>query len=429
MRTLGLLSVCLCGVLQAQDPIGILEGQVADPSSAVVSGAQVTCAERSDRAAPNGSHVAARNLPFLEPAGGRLFIIRRRRQLCAFLGIADPNRCRPRGELSGAVGNRQQPQPRWTCRPRRPPSTPVRRWGTWFRSGKRRTFRLNGRDLMQLGLLQPGVAPMTAGLSEAGGILRSGQAFAVNGEPPESNNYLLDGVTNVDSVNGGFALRTPVDAVSEFRILSLNAPAEYGRDHGFDHPVVTKSGGNAFTAMSTIFCEKHAISTRATSSPGDRSRCTRTSLARRSAVRCGADKDFFFVYFEGQRDNQGESQAAIVPTAAERTGNFRACSTPARASPYPLINEFAGAPFPNKDPAAPCLARSGWRRARSIRCRTSAAIFFRPRRWRRTTTTRAGSGTIITSATTINSSRVCRGVAPTRSIRCRSTGRMSRDFP
>ena len=42
MRTLALLFVCLCGVLQAQDPIGILEGQVADPSSAVVSGAQVT---------------------------------------------------------------------------------------------------------------------------------------------------------------------------------------------------------------------------------------------------------------------------------------------------------------------------------------------------------------------------------------------------
>src|ERR1700691_1942993 len=42
MRELALLSVCLCGILQAQDPVGILEGQVADPSSAVVSGAQVS---------------------------------------------------------------------------------------------------------------------------------------------------------------------------------------------------------------------------------------------------------------------------------------------------------------------------------------------------------------------------------------------------
>ena len=44
---------------------------------------------------------------------------------------------------------------------------------------------LNGRDLTQLGLLQPGVAPMTSGLAEAGGIARSGQAYAVNGQRPE----------------------------------------------------------------------------------------------------------------------------------------------------------------------------------------------------------------------------------------------------
>jgi hypothetical protein len=85
---------------------------------------------------------------------------------------------------------------------------------------------LNGRDLTQLGLLQPGVAPMTTGLQTAGGIARAGQVFAVNGEPPEMNNYLLDGASNVDSVNGGYAIRIPVDAVAEFRILTLNAPAE-----------------------------------------------------------------------------------------------------------------------------------------------------------------------------------------------------------
>src|SRR5262249_26634576 len=103
---------------------------------------------------------------------------------------------------------------------------------------------LNGRDLMQLGLLQPRVAPMTAGLVEAGGIARAGQAFAVNGQRPESNNYLLDGAPNVDSVNGGYAIRVPVDAVSEFRILTLNAPAEFGNTAGATAAAVTKSGGN-----------------------------------------------------------------------------------------------------------------------------------------------------------------------------------------
>ncbi len=68
----------------------------------------------------------------------------------------------------------------------------------------------------------------------------------MNGQPPESNNYLLDGVTNVDSVNGGFALRTPPDAVTEFRILTSNAPPEYGETSGATTSVVTRSGTNEF---------------------------------------------------------------------------------------------------------------------------------------------------------------------------------------
>src|SRR6185369_11191224 len=41
---------------------------------------------------------------------------------------------------------------------------------------------LNGRNFTQLGLLQPGVVPLTPGLAEAGGSLRASQAYAVNGQ-------------------------------------------------------------------------------------------------------------------------------------------------------------------------------------------------------------------------------------------------------
>jgi hypothetical protein len=217
---------------------------------------------------------------------------------------------------------------------------------------------LNGRDLMQLGLLQPGVAPMTAGLAEAGGILRSGQAFAVNGQRPESNGYLLDGVTNVDSVNGGFALRTPVDAVSEFRILSLNAPPEYGETSGATTTVVTKSGGNNLHGDVYDFLRNDAFDARnffaATTEPLHQNQfgATLGGALRRN-------KDFFFVYFEGQRDNQGETQAAIVPTAAERTGNFSGLVDPSTGQPAPLINEFTGMPFPGNRIPAPLLSPIG----------------------------------------------------------------------
>src|ERR1700678_1879781 len=55
---------------------------------------------------------------------------------------------------------------------------------------------LNGRNFSQLGLLQPGVVPLTPGIAEAGGSLRNGQAYAVNGQRPESNNFLIDGANN-----------------------------------------------------------------------------------------------------------------------------------------------------------------------------------------------------------------------------------------
>src|SRR5262249_46954217 len=71
---------------------------------------------------------------------------------------------------------------------------------------------LNGRNFTQLGLLQTGVAPLTAGVATAGGSLRQGQAYAVNGMRPEQNVYLVDGAQNINRMDGGYALKLPVDA-------------------------------------------------------------------------------------------------------------------------------------------------------------------------------------------------------------------------
>ena len=80
---------------------------------------------------------------------------------------------------------------------------------------------LNGRNFTQLGVLQAGAAPMTQGLAEAGGTLRAGQAFSINGLRPESNNFLVDGARNINSVDAGFALKPPIDSIAEFRILGV----------------------------------------------------------------------------------------------------------------------------------------------------------------------------------------------------------------
>ena len=196
---------------------------------------------------------------------------------------------------------------------------------------------LNGRNLTQLGLLQPGVAPITFGVLQAGGIKRQGQAFAVNGQPPEANSYFLDGVTNMDSVNGGFALRTPPDAVSEFRILTSNAPAEYGGTSGATTAVVTKSGTNSYHGALYDFLRNNAFDGR-----NFFATATEPLHQNQFGVTVGGpirkDKDFFFVFYEGQRTTQGETRTTIVPTAAQRAGNFSGAGAP-------LINEFTGRRF------------------------------------------------------------------------------------
>jgi hypothetical protein len=55
---------------------------------------------------------------------------------------------------------------------------------------------LDGRNFSQLGILQPGVVPLTPGLLEAGGAARRNQAYAVDGQRPESNNFMIDGADN-----------------------------------------------------------------------------------------------------------------------------------------------------------------------------------------------------------------------------------------
>ncbi|MFN8008334.1 MAG: carboxypeptidase regulatory-like domain-containing protein [Terriglobia bacterium] len=83
---------------------------------------------------------------------------------------------------------------------------------------------LNGRNFAQLGLLQPGAAPMTPGLAQSGGALRAGQMYSINGLRPESNNFLIDGGRNMNNVDSGFALKPPLDSIAEFRILTGGVP-------------------------------------------------------------------------------------------------------------------------------------------------------------------------------------------------------------
>ena len=180
---------------------------------------------------------------------------------------------------------------------------------------------LDGRNFAQLGVLQPGVVPLTSGLLEAGGGLRDNEGYAVDGQRPESNNFLIDGADNVNAVDSGYVLKPPLDAIAEFRILTHNANAEFGRNTGSTTNIVTRSGANQFHGALWEFLRNDAM---------DASDYFTRSVQPLKQNQFGAtfggpivkDKTFFFGYYEGFRNRQGETDSATVPSLLERQGNF-----------------------------------------------------------------------------------------------------------
>ncbi len=86
---------------------------------------------------------------------------------------------------------------------------------------------VNGRSYLSLTRLSPGVVNnndyKVSGHAGLAGI-------SVNGARNNQNNLTLDGIGNVDTGNNGDQLATvSIDAVAEFKILTSNYQAEYGR--------------------------------------------------------------------------------------------------------------------------------------------------------------------------------------------------------
>src|ERR1700691_4010218 len=197
---------------------------------------------------------------------------------------------------------------------------------------------LDGRNFSQLGLLQPGVVPLTAALLKPGGPARQNLAYAVDGQRPESNNFMIDGADNESSVDGGFVLKPAINESAELKMLSHNANAEFGRNTGSTTNIVTRSGSNSFHGAAWEFLRNDAM---------DSSDYFTQSIQPLKQNQFGAtfggsilkDKTFFFGYYEGFRNRQGETVPATVPSVAEREGNF--------SEEAPLINYLTGQPVPN----------------------------------------------------------------------------------
>jgi len=124
---------------------------------------------------------------------------------------------------------------------------------------------LNGRNVLQLQLLVPGV--VSAGSLDQGA---GTPGFAVNGGISSSNMYSLDGAEYQDAYfNAPLPFPNP-DALQEFTIQTNAYSAEFGRNRGASVNAVTKSGANEFHGGAYEFVRNDIFDARRSSPPRSR---------------------------------------------------------------------------------------------------------------------------------------------------------------
>ena len=195
---------------------------------------------------------------------------------------------------------------------------------------------LNKRDFLQLALLTPGVVPpvQDSELSTRGTF-----AMHANGGREEANNYLLDGVDNSDSDNGGYVLQPSVDAIREFKIATNSYSAEYGKASAGQVNVITRSGSNALHGTLYDYLRNRDLDARNFFDSSDRAQYIRNQFGAGAGGPIRKDHTFFYVSFEGLRELQGQTQLGTVPTAAVRTGDLSSLGTV-------VSDPYSGNPFP-----------------------------------------------------------------------------------
>src|SRR5712692_1018849 len=112
---------------------------------------------------------------------------------------------------------------------------------------------LNGRNFTQLVTLVPGVSNQT-GQDEGRVGVYGNVAYSINGGRTEYNNWEIDGGDNMDNgSNATLNVYPNVDAIAEFKVLTSNYGAQYGRNASGTIEVETKSGTNKFHGTASYY--------------------------------------------------------------------------------------------------------------------------------------------------------------------------------
>ena len=339
-----LLCVCLVAPFSAAQVSASLFGVITDPSGAAVAGAIVTTKNLDTGVSRTATtDQSGRYRFFLLPVG--LYEVRVRKD-----GFAEGIR----SGISLAVGQdasvdlglrvgQASEQVKVTA------DAPVVSLTTQDISGlvgerAVKDLPLNGRSYDLLLPLNPGIVNFTSEKTGGIGVSNSttGNNFAVSGNRPQQNMFLLNGVEftgaaeNNMQPGGTSGELLGVEAVREFNVLRDSYGAEYGKRPGGQVTIVTQSGTNELHGTVYEFLRNNALDAPNYFDQGSAPPFQRNQFGAALGGPIRKGKSFIFGNYEGLRQHLHQTSAAFVPDAASR-----AAAVP---SVQPLLNLWPEAP-------------------------------------------------------------------------------------
>src|SRR5919107_2157824 len=179
------------------------------------------------------------------------------------------------------------------------------------------TITRNPYNLVQLSGNAATDDPSTSQNDTSGTSTYRGAGASLNGQRAASTNILLDGTDNNNSYTATVGQLIPLDSVQEFRVVTSNFSAEYGRASGGIVNVATRAGSNTFSGSAYEF---NRISKLASNGFDNNARGLRRGVFTRNQFGYSLggpvvkDKAFFFNSTEWIRVRSTGPLTALVPT-------------------------------------------------------------------------------------------------------------------
>ncbi len=319
-------------ILQAQSFYGSVVGTVTDSSGAVVPGANVTVTNTGTNIASKVQTDAGGKFSVvnLVPAEYKVTVSKANFKTFERRGIPVQVGSSVRIDAALSVGNTTETVEVTTAAPLL--QTDSSTLGQAIEGAQVQQIPLNGRNVMNLIALAPGVVPTGGAMGSVGlnqGTRTAGGTgwgdYQIGGAiQGQSGNY-IDGVAN--NLLGGnvLALVPTQDAIQEFNVASSNAGAEFGRYSGGVVNMTTKSGANAWHGSlweynrNRDYNANDFFSNRAGS---PRAVYTQNQFGASASGPIKKDKIFFMFTWETYKALTGNLTPTNVPTLAMQNGVF-----------------------------------------------------------------------------------------------------------